>query len=59
MELKQEALTFARDARADYILVSKPGLRLGSVSDRSSGVTTSWRLATWVRNQIRSLDPCA
>lgn len=41
MELKQEALTFARDLRADYILVRKPGLRLGSVSDRSSGVTTS------------------
>ena len=30
MELKQEALTFARDWGADYILVRKPGLRSGS-----------------------------
>lgn len=30
MELKQEALTFARDWGADYILVRKPDLRSGS-----------------------------
>lgn len=29
MELKQEALTFARGWGADYILVRKPGLGLG------------------------------
>lgn len=29
MELKQEALTFARNWEADYILVRKPGLGLG------------------------------
>lgn len=45
MELKQEALTFARDWGADYILVRKPGLQLGfpqvvaPVLDRNLGVT--------------------
>lgn len=29
MELKQEALTFARAWGADYILVRRPGLGLG------------------------------
>lgn len=43
MELKQEALTFARDWGADYILVRKPGLQSGSpqvvapVFDRNLG----------------------
>lgn len=45
MELKQEALTFARGWGADYILVRKPGLGLGfrwvviSVPDRNFRVT--------------------
>lgn len=45
MELKQEALTFARDWGADYILVRKPDLGLGfpqvvvSVPERTLGVT--------------------
>lgn len=45
MELKQEALTFARGWGADYILVRKPGLQLGfpsvlvSVADRKFSVT--------------------
>lgn len=68
MELKQEALTFARDWGADYILVRKSGFPQVGVTcpcQKSWHDLTTWKLDPSASNpgqnpdQIWSLDPYA